>query len=156
MSRSSYPDFGYFLHMHEQALFLAPYEPLLVYTDAGIRGYACYDCCMLSSPAFACMLHLVSTFWYFNPYILQHFTKNVFTLVSLVFTVCSNTCINLWLSCRVLPPLHTYLAIVSDSYTLSCSEYCLLSIQQHVMIAIDIRESVDSLCRDGTNTPIRP
>ena len=27
----------------------------IVFTDVGIWGYACYDCCMLSSPAFVCM-----------------------------------------------------------------------------------------------------
>ena len=26
-----------------------------IFTDVGIWGYACYDCCMLSSPAFVCM-----------------------------------------------------------------------------------------------------
>ena len=34
---------------------LAGTTPLLVFTDVGIWGYACYDCCMLSSPAFVCM-----------------------------------------------------------------------------------------------------
>ena len=28
-----------------------------LFTDVGIWGYVCYDYCMLSSPAFACMLH---------------------------------------------------------------------------------------------------
>ena len=48
---------------------------------------ACYH----PLPLFACMLHFDLVFWHFNPYILQHFSENVFTLVSLVFTVCSNT-----------------------------------------------------------------
>ena len=26
-----------------------------IFTDVGIWDYACYDCCMLSSPAFVCM-----------------------------------------------------------------------------------------------------
>ena len=52
-------------------------------------------------PFLACMLHHVSMFfWHFNPYILQHFTENVFDLVSLVFTVCS--CITIPLSYRLL------------------------------------------------------
>ena len=53
--------------------------------------YTCHDGCMLSLSE--CMLHFdyVSIpYWHFNPYILQHFSENVFTLVSLVFTVCSN------------------------------------------------------------------
>ena len=49
---------------------------------------ACYHPLPLS----ACMLNfdLVSIlFGTSSPYILQHFSENVFTLVSLVFTVCS-------------------------------------------------------------------
>ena len=41
-----------------------------------VRIVACYH-------SFACMLHfdlVFSTFWLFNPYILQHFSDNVFTL----------------------------------------------------------------------------
>ena len=60
-------------------------NPLLVFADVGIWGYARYDCCMLSSAA---LCPCFSTFWHFNPYIYQHFSENVFTLVSLVFTVC--------------------------------------------------------------------
>ena len=39
----------------EQAHPLGPAYSLpiyIVFTDVGIQGYACYDCCMLSSPAF--------------------------------------------------------------------------------------------------------
>ena len=41
--------------------------------------------------------------WHINPNILPHFTENVFNPVSLVFTVCSNTCITIRLSYRLLP-----------------------------------------------------
>ena len=51
---------------------------------------ACYHPLPLS----ACMLHFDLVSILFNPYILQHFSENVFTLVSLVL-VCVATHINL-------------------------------------------------------------
>ena len=69
-------------------------------TSTLLRGYACYYCCMPSSPVllhmclvwgYACcmpsspvLLYIYcpcfSTFWYCHPYIIQHFNGNVFTL----------------------------------------------------------------------------
>ena len=46
--------------------------------DVG-RGYACYYCCMPSSPVLHIYCTCFSTFWHCHPYILQHFSGNVFT-----------------------------------------------------------------------------
>ena len=96
-----------------------------IFTDVGIWGYTCYDCCMLSSPAFVCMhaelWPCFYTFWHFHPYILQHFSKNVFTLVSLVFTVCTNVYKPTGFRSTSLAYLWRQPAIGSDSYILSCT-----------------------------------
>ena len=65
---------------------------LLVLTDEGIWGYACYDCCMLSSPG--CMLHfdLVSIlFGTLNPTSVNILVKMFLHL----FLLCVATRINL-------------------------------------------------------------
>ena len=95
------------------------HNPFSVYRYKDMGCTCCY-CCMLSSPAFACMMFYA--FWYFHPYIFQHLLKMFYSCF-----MCSNMCINTQFSFQLLPLLHTY---KQDSYQLSdlvLYVYCLLS-----------------------------
>ena len=80
-----------------------------IFTDVGIWGYACYDCCMLSSlPLSACMLNFDLVSILFGTSIPTSFNILVKMFLHLFhwFLLCVATCINRL--AFVLPPLHTY------------------------------------------------
>ena len=80
-----------------------------IFTDVGIWGYACYDCCMLSSlPLSSCMLNFDLVSILSGTSIPTSFNILVKMFLHLFhwFLLCVATCINLL--AFVLPPLHTY------------------------------------------------